>query len=103
MIEELHHLEARDVDAVASEMAGEGMRAERDTAPLPTAPLSPNAQAAIAQCQDRLSALEKTVTVHDKTIKRGIELAASYLNQEIHTPKQPNNDAPQHQPHAVSR
>jgi putative secretion ATPase (PEP-CTERM system associated) len=103
MIEELHHLEARDVDAVASEMAGEGMRAERDTAPLPTAPLSPNAQAAIAQCQDRLSALEKTVTVHDKTIKRGIELAASYLNQEIHTPKQPNNDAPQHQPHAISR
>jgi general secretion pathway protein A len=102
MIEELHHLEAKDVDAVASEMAGEGMRAEPAAASAPP-PLSPNAQAAIAQCQDRLSALEKTVTIHDKTIKRGIELAASYLNQEIHTPKQPNNDAPQQHPHAMSR
>ena len=102
MIEELHHLEAKDVDAVAAEMAGEGMRAEPDARATAAAPLSTSAQAAIALCQDRIDALEKTVKIHDKTIKRGIELAASYLNQEIQQPKQPNNDDPA-KPHAMSR
>jgi len=103
MIEELHQLDAKDVDAVAAEMAGEGMRAESpDTVPpLEPRALAPDATRLLQQCEDRLAALEKTVKIHDKTIKRGIELAASYLNSEIHQPQKPSNDIPH--PHAVSR
>ncbi len=103
MIEELHQLDAKDVDAVAAEMAGEGMRAESPDAVPPLEPraFAPDATRLLQQCEDRLAALEKTVKIHDKTIKRGIELAASYLNSEIHQPQKPSNDIPH--PHAVSR
>jgi len=87
-------------------MAGEGMRAEPpETQPQPIQPQPPlaaAAQAALAHCEERLAALEKTVKIHDKTIKRGIELAASYLNNEIHQPQKPSNDTPQSS-HAASR
>ena len=106
MLEELHQLDAAAVDTVAGEMAGEGMRPDLDNpnaaqAPAYAAqPLAPNP--AIAQCEERIAALEKTVKIHDKTIKRGIELAASYLNQDTQTQK-PSNDDPAHHNHAASR
>lgn len=102
MIEERHTLDAADVDAVATEMAGEGMRAADAPLPPPQPALAPAAQAALQHCEARLAALEKTVKIHDNTIKRGIELAASYLNAEIHNPKQPSNDTP-HPSQALSR
>lgn len=92
MLEEIHHLDDAAVETVAGEMATEGMRQEPliQTAPQPSQSPRPDGQ--IAALEDRLSGLEKLVKIHDKTIKRGIELAASYLNAEPN-PK-PSNDAP---------
>ena len=93
MLEELHHLDAAAVDAVAAEMQAEGMRHE-PLSPAADPPL-PNRHPDPAQLDaldTRLRALEKTVKIHDKTIKRGIELAASYLNSgETQQPK-PNQE-----------
>jgi hypothetical protein len=82
-------------------MATEGMRAE----PLiPTqAPARPRNDPQIDAIEARLHGLEKLVKIHDKTIKRGIELAASYLNQENPNPAKPSNDAPQPKPHHATR
>jgi len=101
MLEEVHHLDDAAVDTVAGEMATEGMRAE----PLiPTqAPLRPRNDPQIDALEARLQGLEKLVKIHDKTIKRGIELAASYLNQENPNPAKPSNDAPQTKPHHATR
>ena len=105
MIEELHAIDGKDVEAVASEMAGEGMRAEATTytAPAEGQTLAPIPAAALAQCEQRLAALEKTVKIHDKTIKRGIELAASYLNQEPANNKTPANQTQPQPQQATSR
>jgi putative secretion ATPase (PEP-CTERM system associated) len=101
MLEEVHHLDDAAVDTVAGEMQAEGMRAE----PLiPTqAPLRPRNDPQIDALEARLQGLEKLVKIHDKTIKRGIELAASYLNQENPNPAKPSNDAPQTKPHHATR
>ena len=102
MLEDLHALDAQAVDTVAGEMAGEGMRPDLDLHPPPrntaaTPPLAPNPD--LAKCEERIASLEKIVSIHDKTIKRGIELAASYLNQN----HQPSNDDPNPNHQAASR
>jgi general secretion pathway protein A len=80
MLEELHHLDAAAVDAVAAEMQTEGMRQDTDRQPAFHAQPAHPDTAPLDQLDTRLQALEKIVKIHDKTIKRGIELAAAYLN-----------------------
>ena len=87
MLEELHHLDDAAVETVAGEMHAEGMRQDPliQTHPHQTHTLArhrrdPDQDTQLDAIQTRLLALEKLVKIHDKTIKRGIELAASYLN-----------------------
>jgi len=110
MLEELHRLDDNAVDTVASEMATEGMRAEPayETLAEPAPHHNPN-PAAIAALENRVQGLEKLVKLHDKTIKRGIELAANYLNQQDTnntnpTTKPPNTTTTQNiSQHAATR
>jgi putative secretion ATPase (PEP-CTERM system associated) len=84
MLEELHQLDDTVVENVAGEMSSEGMRTGLDAgqthalASKEAPRVLDNAEA--AEIEKRLSSIEKQVKVHDRTIKRAIELAASYLN-----------------------
>jgi|SRR5579883_171241 len=86
MLEDLHEIDDRMVDSVAGEMSSEGLSTlreievhrspKRDPAPaLAPAPLD-----GLAEFEQRLEALEKQVQVHERTIKRAIDLASDYLN-----------------------
>ena len=110
MLEELHRLDETAVDTVAAEMSTEGMRAEPAYQTLDEPQQPPTAfhdPEALQQIEQRLDALEARVSRHDKTIKRGIEIAANFLNTN------PNNTANQQQqkqpapqpkpPHAAAR
>jgi general secretion pathway protein A len=89
-LEELHRIDGRVVEEVAQEMFREGMRTNADIAGL--ASVSPPAvtRPALADrhlvndevdlLDRRVAALEKSVKVQGRTIKRAIELAASYLD-----------------------
>ena len=111
MLEELHRLDEAAVDTVAAEMSTEGMRAEPSYQTLADTPAhgAYHDPEAIAQIEHRLDTLEKRVSRHDKTIKRGIEIAANYLNQNP-TPaaqttqtKQQQNTPTTKPPHAAAR
>lgn len=104
MLEEIHHLDDAAVDTVAGEMATEGMRAEPLIPTHPTQPPQrPRNEPQLDAIETRLQGLEKLVKIHDKTIKRGIELAAAYLNQDTANPTKPSNDIPQQKPHHATR
>ncbi len=83
MLEELHELDETAVESVAGEMAREGTRTAGDVGGPRAAP-KPNghggAADGLSDVEDRLAAMEKLVRAHDRTIKRAIELASSYLN-----------------------
>jgi len=107
MLEELHHLDDAAVETVAGEMQVEGMRHEplvqtqqNLTTPPPRHPTEPPVDA----LNIRLLALEKLVKIHDKTIKRGIELAASYLNATEPPQAQPKaQTTPKPKPNLAAR
>ena len=84
MLEELHHLDERVVDSVAGEMASEGLRTKLDKEHAQSAneaqELSTTTSHQLVKIEGRLASVEKRVGVHDRTIKRAIELVASYLN-----------------------
>jgi putative secretion ATPase (PEP-CTERM system associated) len=88
MLEELHTIDDQAVDNVAGEMAREGRRAVPQSK-VPARGLNGEGSAKpvkqtsgeSAFLEHRLSALERLVKAHDRTIKRAIELAASYLNR----------------------
>lgn len=105
MLEELHRLDDAAVDTVAGEMATEGRRVEPAFA-LAQPDYRPDPQPqpqALAALEDRLAKVEKLLKVHDKTIKRGIELAASYLNAPDPKTAKPSNDDPHHTTQAARR
>jgi general secretion pathway protein A len=86
MLEELHEIDERVVDTVASEMSTEGMRPARNGngngAAVNGAPVASYSNGAAASVlEDRLASVEKLVKVHDRTIRRAIELTAAYLNR----------------------
>ena len=89
-LEELHRIDDHVVDEVAQEMLREGMRTTSDiagqgpamrtvTSNAP-APASSGSVGDLDLLDSRVAALEKSVKVHGRTIKRAIELAASYLD-----------------------
>ena len=83
MLEELHEIDDRMVDSVAGEMSQEGLSTLREIEVHrpPRRELSVAAPPSGAHdLERRLEALERTVQVHDKTIKRAIDLASEYLN-----------------------
>jgi hypothetical protein len=87
MLEELHEIDAAFVDNVASEMSTEGANAvskpRHDLEPMATAAPSLNGNTAhSADLDRRLASVEKLVRVHDRTIKRALDLAASYFNAD---------------------
>jgi len=83
MLEGLHRIDDKVVDTVAAEMSSEGTRMVAPPPPV-AAPREPpplhQANGAGADVEGRLASLETLVRAHDRTIKRGIELAASYFN-----------------------
>jgi general secretion pathway protein A len=91
MLEELHRIDDAVVDSVGGEMAREAGRPMPEPQPRMAEPQQPfngesaakhsNGEAAIFE--PRIAALERLVKVHDRTIKRAIELAATYLNRSI--------------------
>src|SRR5579863_3028280 len=107
MLEELHHLDDAAVETVAGEMQAEGMRHEPlfQTQPqnLATTPRHHAQEPQLDALNLRLLALEKLVKIHDKTIKRGIELAASYLNATEPPQAQPKTQTTHPKPNLASR
>jgi putative secretion ATPase (PEP-CTERM system associated) len=86
MLEELHEIDGRMVDNVAGEMTGEGSaashvngRGRRVVSGEGTA--SNRVEGTGSEIDQRLAAVERLVKVHDRTIKRALDLAASYLNE----------------------
>ena len=91
-LEEIHRIDENVVDEVAQEMLREGMRTTSDIAgqvqPMRTVSAPPSSPqpamirggAELDLLDSRVAALEKSVKVHGRTIKRAIELAASYLD-----------------------
>jgi len=87
MLEELHEINAAFVDNVAGEMVSEGgatAKPTNDPEPAVAVAATPlNGAAAHAVDLDRrIGSLEKLVRVHDRTIRRALDLAASYFNAE---------------------
>jgi len=86
MLEELHTIDADIVDNVAGEMSSEGANAAQATMrpePDKKEPISVTAGPGMedaAELDRRLASVERLVKVHDRTIKRALDLAASYLN-----------------------
>ena len=84
MLEEIHRIDDKVVDTVGAEMSSEGTRATpAKTAEAPRVVESAGevGRAELAPLDHRVAVLERLVKVHDKTIKRAIELAATYLNR----------------------
>ena len=84
MLEELHEITDQVVEGVAGEMSNEGTSSVREIAgnrPMKReiAPVEANTPNT-GELERRLASLEKLVNVHDRTIKRAIELASDYLN-----------------------
>lgn len=84
LLEELHELDGRVVGSVAREMSLEGARivADNGRAAPPANREHQRADALNRQVSDiehRVQAVEKRLEIHDRTITRGIELAATYL------------------------
>jgi hypothetical protein len=82
----LHEIDGRVVDGVAGEMSSEGSGASHGNG---RARQVANSETAASSGEDsnggeldrRLAAVERLVQVHDRTIKRALDLAASYLNE----------------------
>ena len=85
MLEESHAISAAFVDNVAGEMQSEGAegigKQPREATPVEPAEVNGGATPP-ADLDHRLRALERIVRVHDRTIKRALDLAASYFNAE---------------------
>ena len=98
MLEELHEINAAFVDNVASEMSTEGANAgfkPRQALEPVHATTGTNGTAALSSEFDRrLGSLEKLVRLHDRTIRRALDLAASYFNAE--NERQPPGDRGPH-------
>jgi hypothetical protein len=86
MLEELHEIDGRVVDSVAGEISSEGSGAShgngraRQVANSETA-ASSSGDSNGGELDRRLAAVERLVRVHDRAIKRALDLAASYLNE----------------------
>jgi|SRR5579872_328592 len=84
MLEELHEITGETVDSVAAEMSVEGIGAgltndRRDTEVKETA--APHSGSNDTRgLESRLASVERLVLVHDRTIKRALDVVASYLN-----------------------
>jgi general secretion pathway protein A len=84
MLETLHELDADVVEVVSREMVQEARPSGSEVVPART-PHNPSLISGPAvedptSLEHRLASLEKLVGMHDRTIKRAIELIASYLN-----------------------
>jgi general secretion pathway protein A len=84
MLAQLHQLDETVVDGVASEMSLEGVRGKPGNGhadPVArTDVLADIIDRQLADMRHRVQSVEKRVEIHDRTIQRGIELAATYLN-----------------------
>jgi general secretion pathway protein A len=84
MLDDLHEIDAAVVNRVAAEMSLEGLRTKLDLGRNTAAPkgaMTESANGELVDFEQRLSSVEELVRMHDRTIKRAIELAASYLNR----------------------
>ena len=85
MLDELHEVTAELVELVAGEMASEGMRTTAKAERLQRSPEEVPARDSdgddIAELGQRLASIEELVQVHDRTIRRAIELLANYLDK----------------------
>lgn len=85
MLDELHEINGDVVENVVGEMSSEGTRAAAavDRPPRPASEalaLRPD-EADDGDVGQRLASVEKLVQVHDRTIRRAIELVASYFDK----------------------
>ena len=83
MLEEAHAITGDFVDAVAREMAAEGARPMLNLEPMARGPdFAPTRLGdidGVAALERRLARIETLVQAHDKTIRRAIDLVATYL------------------------
>ena len=99
MLEELHEIGEETVDTVAREMSQEGTSATLDSSPnqSPKKEL-PTAEEEFTDIEQRLASVEKVLKVHDRTIRRAIELAESYFKGKLAaTRREPISSAPEGQ------
>ncbi len=99
MLEELHEIGEETVDTVAREMSQEGASATLDPSPnqSPKKEL-PTAEEEFTDIEQRLASVEKVLKVHDRTIRRAIELAESYFKGKLAaTRREPISSAPEGQ------
>lgn len=86
LLEELHEIDGKMVDSVAGEMSSEGSsvgygNGRGKQIANGNAAVSSRADSNGGELDRRLAAVERLVKVHDRTIKRALDLAASYLNE----------------------
>lgn len=86
MLEEMHEISGEMVDDVAGEMSSEGSGggyADNRGARIEHAEgaATNRTDNGASDLDRRLSSVERLVKVHDRTIKRALDLAASYLNE----------------------
>jgi general secretion pathway protein A len=84
MLEELHEIGEETVDTVAREMSQEGMSSTLDSNPNQSPKKEPpTAEEEFTDIEQRLASVEKVLKVHDRTIRRAIELAESYFKGKL--------------------
>ncbi len=91
LLEELHEIDGGMVDSVAGEMSSEGSAASPVNGRGKQigngdASVSSRVDSNESELDRRLAAVERLVKVHDRTIKRALDLAASYLNEPREKP-----------------
>jgi len=86
LIEELHEINGGMVDNIAGEMSSDGSsisdgngRGKQMTNT--NVPVKSRIDSSGSELDRRLTAVEHLVRIHDRTIKRALDLAASYLNE----------------------
>jgi general secretion pathway protein A len=85
MLEQLHEITDLTVDTVATEMSQEGTPTSVDTErrQIPKKEPVSNGGEGAADLEQRLVSIEKVLKVHDRTIRRAIELAESYFKGKL--------------------
>lgn len=85
MLEDLHEIGCATVDAVAGEMSQEGLSARSENATRKVNPIelsgadAESASATLGDLERRLASAERVLKVHDKALRRAVQLAEFYV------------------------
>jgi len=80
-LEERHAIDGADVTQVAEELLAEFSAANGASAPMGSAARGNGGDALVADLLGRVGALEQSMTKHERTIKRALEIIVNYMRQ----------------------